>query len=676
MASKKKKGNKTKAPSTTPIPEGGPAVPEGASASTTAASTNEAIKVDIFPNVMQEDITESAGTSTTTDNKNGFVGAIDQGTSSTRFLLFTARTGRIAASAQMEHAQYYPQSGWHEHDPLALWHNTVACMAAVTTALSQQANVTLDSNNCAAIGITNQRETVVAWNRITGEPYYPAIVWDDTRTSDIAAQLNQSTASASLLTSVTGLPVSSYFAGTKVKWLLDHVDALRVDMAERPETVCFGTVDTWLLYQLTGTCRATTTTTAINAVVYNTGGVFRTDVTNASRWLFMALESCQWDPACIDTVCAPHNVPLCTLPTICPSAYYHSSSDDDDSAPSSENCCFGVIHESCGAGMPAALASVPITAMFGDQQAALFGQAAHTAGHAKNTYGTGLFLMMNTGTAIVPSQHGLLTTVAYQIGSHGAVHYALEGSVSHSGATIQWLRDQLGIISSASESESLAHTTESNDGLYFCPAFAGLFAPRWRSDARGCIVGMTAAHHKGHVCRAALEAAAFQTKEVFDAIIQDSGCELLSLKVDGGGTNNKLLMQFQADIINVPVVKPVVMETTAMGAAFGAGLAVGVWKDLDEIQKLWAVAETFEPSMSAELRETNVKGWNKAVTKSLGWIDDPDTSENISQPVPIEEKAVSDTVNDRSTSTTIMLAATASVALAVGVVLGGMRRKN
>lgn len=334
----------------------------------------------------------------------------------------------------------------------------------------------------------------------------------------------------------------------------------------------------------------------------NVNGLFLTDVSNASRWLFCDIASVQWDQDLVDTVCSPHSVPLSALPEI------RASSE-----------VYGLCTKEC-TGIPS-LEGVPLAGVLGDQQAALFGQTAFEAGEAKNTYGTGMFLMMNTGNTPVPSKHGLLTTIGYKIGTEKVV-YALEGSVSHSGSTIQWLRDKLQIIHEAPESETLA--TDNNDGLYFVPAFAGLFAPHWRSDARACIVGMTASHHKGHVCRAALEAAAYQARELFDAIYKDSKVLLKNLRVDGGGTNNKLLMQFQANIINVPVVKPKIMETTAMGAAFSAGLAVGVWKDLKEIRDLWSVSATFSPSMTEAEREKNWAGWQKAVSKSLGWVENED----------------------------------------------------
>jgi len=504
----------------------------------------------------------------------------------------------------------------------------------------------------AAVGVTNQRETTTAWNRATGIPYYNAIVWDDTRTTHIAAQI--ANGDADRLRAKTGLPCASYFAGTKVKWLLDNVEALQQDLhsAETRDQVCFGTIDTWLMYQLTG--HASDKTGAVGCE-----GIFVTDVTNASRWLFMNLETQAWDRDLVNTVTAPHSLPLTALPAISPSSHVHGR-------------CSGA---ACG--LPC-LAKVPLAAILGDQQSALFGQTAFLPGQAKNTYGTGMFLMMNTGSEVVPSTHGLLTTVAYQIGMDGPVCYALEGSVSHSGSTIQWLRDQLQIIDGAAESETQANKTQHNDGLYFVPAFAGLFAPHWRSDARGCIVGMTATHHKGHICRAALEAAAYQAREVFDAIVADSGVTLKSLNVDGGGTNNKLLMQFQADIINVPVIKPAVMETTAIGAAFAAGLAVGVWKDLDEIKNMWAVAETFKPHMSSLNREKYWSGWQKAVSRSLDWVDEEDDDkfvDALSLPVPLSEDWVEIVDIERQSGyNTATLVLCTGLALAGGFILGRRRK--
>jgi len=522
------------------------------------------------------------------------LGAIDQGTSSTRFLVFT-KNGQVGASAQMEHTQILPEGedkvGWHEHNPIEIWENTKTCIEAVAKTLKSNAGIDLLKSPLKAIGITNQRETTIAWNVKTGCPYYNAIVWDDVRTSHIAAQLGN----VDSLRAKTGLPLASYFAGTKVKWMLDNVKQLREDIESKPDEVRFGTVDTWLAYQLTGV-------ESEQDGAANVGGIHVTDVSNSSRWLFLNIHSVQWDQELVDIVCSPHSMPTSCLPKICSSSQIYA-----------------VCKASCG--IPV-LDMTPISSILGDQQAALFGQTAFTPGEAKNTYGTGLFLMMNTGTKLVSSNHGLLTTIAYQIGVDGEVHYALEGSVSHAGSTIQWLRDQLNLIESAQQSETFAETTTHNDGLYFVPAFSGLFAPHWRSDARACIVGMTATHHKGHICRAALEAAAYQTREVFDAIYADSNVQLKALRVDGGGTVNKLLMQFQSDIINVDVVKPAVMETTSMGAAFAAGLAVGVWKDLDELRNLWTVAETYTPSMDEDERQKYWSGWQKAVFKSLGWIED------------------------------------------------------
>eukprot|EP00540_Astrosyne_radiata_P006855 CAMPEP_0116853052 /NCGR_PEP_ID=MMETSP0418-20121206/17671_1 /TAXON_ID=1158023 /ORGANISM="Astrosyne radiata, Strain 13vi08-1A" /LENGTH=777 /DNA_ID=CAMNT_0004485357 /DNA_START=1 /DNA_END=2334 /DNA_ORIENTATION=+ len=526
------------------------------------------------------------------------VGAIDQGTSSTKFMVFT-KQGKVAIKAQMEHKQIYPDDavGWHEHDPLELWRNTCTCIERVTAALKNRARMDLLATTTfriVSIGITNQRETCIAWDADSGKPYSNAIVWDDVRTTGIARELAHHDG-VNRLRSRTGLPLASYFAGTKVKWLIDNVPELARDLQDEQKraNVRFGTVDTWLLYQLTGT-------KSVDEGAANVGGLFMTDVSNASRWLFMNLETLKWDQELVDTVCAPHSVPLSALPEICPSSHVYAT-----------------LKDSCGI---QGIKDVPLASILGDQQAALFGQCAFDPGEAKNTYGTGLFLMMNTGKDLVPSKHGLLTTVAFQLGKDSDVVYALEGSVSHAGSTIQWLRDQLQLIESAPDTETLS--TPQNDGLYMVPAFAGLFAPYWRSDARACIVGMTTSHHKGHVCRAALEALAYQAREVFDAMFADSQVQLKELKVDGGASVNKLLMQFQADMIDVDVVRPTVMETTSMGAAFAAGLAVGVWNDLEEIRALWKADERFSPSMDESDRERNWKGWKKAISKSLGWVDD------------------------------------------------------
>jgi glycerol kinase len=540
------------------------------------------------------------------------IGSIDQGTSSTRFLLFNQQ-GRIVASAQMEHTQIFPSDhvGWHEHDPLELWESTLTCMRNVIEAMEQsEYRLDLRKNPLRAIGITNQRETTIAWNAETGRPYYNAIVWDDLRTTDIASSI--ANGNQDRLREKTGLPLASYFAGTKVRWLIDNVPELRDDLLDETKRsqVRFGTVDTWLVYQLTGTRKKNLNDRNCNDGAANVGGEFVTDVTNASRWLFMDLETLEWDQELIRQVCEGSGIlpPLTSLPKI-----------------ESSSSVFHVCAQGFGI---EALEGTPIAGILGDQQAALFGQGAFEPGEAKNTYGTGLFLMMNTGKTRTPSTHGLLTTVGYRLGQDDAV-YALEGSVSHSGSTIQWLRDQLQIIQCASESEVFARKVKCNDGLYFVPAFAGLFAPYWRSDARACIVGMTASHNKNHFCRAALESTAYQTKDVFDAIDKDSHVSLKELRVDGGGTANELLMQFQADIINVPVVKPVVKETTALGAAFAAGLAVGVWKNTDEIKALWAEEKRFLPSMEEETRRKNLEGWKKAIIKSMGWTDDNVTSSKL-----------------------------------------------
>jgi glycerol kinase len=435
------------------------------------------------------------------------IGSIDQGTSSTRFLIFTHQ-GKIAASAQMEHTQFFPSQhiGRHEHDPIEIWQNTLQCIQNVVKALQEsEFQIDLQKQPLKAIGITNQRETTIAWNATTGEPYYNAIVWDDLRTTDIASSI--ANGNQNILREKTGLPVASYFAGTKVIWMIDNVAQLQEDLMDphKKDQVRFGTVDTWLVYQLTGTPSTSSTESAANV-----GGTFLTDVTNASRWLFMDLKTLQWDEGLIEQVCNGSKVsfPISALPDIKSSSEVYGYCSKE----------FGV----------AALEGTPIAAILGDQQAALFGQGAFSPGEAKNTYGTGLFLMMNTGTTPTPSTHGLLTTVGYRLGEEEAV-YALEGSVSHSGSTIQWLRDQLQIIKSAPESEVYAKKVDSNDGLYFVPAFSGLFAPYWRSDARACIVGMTASHNKNHFCRAALEATAYQTKDVFDAIDRDSHVSLKEL---------------------------------------------------------------------------------------------------------------------------------------------------
>mmetsp|Transcript_17285 Transcript_17285/g.26944 ORF Transcript_17285/g.26944 Transcript_17285/m.26944 type:complete len:603 (-) Transcript_17285:161-1969(-) len=580
------------------------------------------------------------------------IGSIDQGTSSSRFIVFTDE-GKIAASAQVEHTQIYPESkpGWHEHDPLEIWYSVVQCVNAVFVKYPE---LELD-----AIGITNQRETTIAWNAVTGMPYYNAIVWDDVRTDPIAKKIAAEGTSSSnqgmdRLRSRTGLPLASYFSGTKVRWLIENVPQLHSDLMSDAErsNVRIGTIDTWLVYQLTGRCSSSdgntngAATICDDAVAFtstfpkgNVGGLFVTDVTNASRTLFMDIETCEWCSDLVYEVLRMQAFPVETaLAKIEPSSSVYGPCSGEEG------------------GIVSALKGVPIASILGDQQAALFGQVCFDKGMAKCTYGTGLFLMMNTGLDIVPSVHGLLTTVAYKVGSESTV-YGLEGSVAFSGSVIQWLRDQLDIISDAAESETLANHVQSNDGLYFVPAFAGLFAPYWRSDARGVIVGMTASHTKHHICRAALEATAYQAKEVFDAMYHDSRISLASLRVDGGAVANNLLMQFQADMLDAPVIKPQVTETTAMGAAFAAGLAVGVWKDLSEIHQMWAVDKAWKPTMSANKRDSYFMGWKKAVTKSFGWVEE-DVLANVEE----------ETQTDKYRTRTVVVAA-ASFLCITGLIL-------
>lgn len=514
------------------------------------------------------------------------------------------------ASSQVEHEQIYPehQPGWHEHDPIVIWQNTKHCINALHKELLSKEGFSFEEY-VKGIGITNQRETTIVWNAKTGLPYYNAIVWDDLRTADIIASIENDnssknddesyTESKDKLRSKTGLPLATYFAGSKVRWLIENVDTLRKDLQsnENAKDVRFGTIDAWLIYQLTGSS---------SSEEGNVGGLFITDVTNASRWMFMNINTLKWDDDLIKTI----------LGDDCYKDFPPMDSALPEIKSSSEIYGYCSMHNTLDV-----IKGIPMCAILGDQQAALFGQAGYHTGNAKCTYGTGVFLLMNTGIKCIPSHHGLLSTVAYQLGSGGDVVYALEGSVSHSGSTIQWLRDQLQIITKASESEVCASKVSSNDGLYFVPAFSGLFAPYWRSDARGCIVGMTSMHTKNHVCRAALEATCYQIRDLMDAIYKDSKISLEILKVDGGGSVNKLMMQFQADMVNVDVVRPAVMETTALGAAFAAGLAVGVWKSLQEIQDLWASDLIFKPTMDSTKRNQFQKEWKKAVGKSLNWVD-------------------------------------------------------
>lgn len=499
-----------------------------------------------------------------------YIIAIDQGTTSSRAIVFDY-TGNIVSTGQKEHRQIFPKAGWVEHDPVEIWGNT---REVIGTALSK-ANLT--RHDIEAVGITNQRETAVVWDKTTGEPVYNAIVWQDTRTQDIVDELAAaSEAGVDRFKDIVGLPLATYFSGTKIKWILDHVEGAR-QKAEAGDLL-FGTTDSWVIWNLTGGVD---------------GGVHITDVTNASRTLFMNLETLSWEQDILDAF----GVPASMLPEI------RSSSE-----------IYGTVHTS------QLLRKVPVAGILGDQQAATFGQAAFGAGEAKNTYGTGCFLIFNTGEEIVRSKNGLLTTVGYKLGED-ATHYALEGSVAVAGSLIQWLRDNVGMISSAPQVEELAAAVEDNGGVYIVPAFSGLFAPYWRSDARGAMVGMTRYVNKHHIARAALEATAFQTREVLDAVNADSGVPLSELKVDGGMVANDALMQFQADILGVPVVRPTVIETTALGAAYVAGLAVGFWKDLGELSVNWSEDKRWEPRLDAAERERQFRLWKKAVSKSMGWVD-------------------------------------------------------
>ena len=492
-----------------------------------------------------------------------YVGAIDQGTTSTRFMVFD-QGGNIVAVEQKEHRQIYPKPGWVEHDPVEIWENTKSVIEGAPKKISSDPSSVI--SKIAAIGVTNQRETAVVWEKATGKPIYNAIVWQDTRTDAICNKLSES-GGIDRFRMKTGLPLATYFSGPKIKWILDHVPGAR-ERAGKGELL-FGNIDTWIIWNLTG--------------------AHITDVTNASRTLLCDLASLDWDDEILDLL----DIPRAMLPTI------HSSSETYGNARGE-------------------LKGIPVSGDLGDQQAALFGQTCYSAGEAKNTYGTGCFMLLNTGEKLMPSKSGLLTTVAYKIGKQKTV-YALEGSVAITGALIQWLRDNLGLIQQSAEVETLAKTVPDNGGIYFVPAFSGLFAPYWRSDARGVIVGMTRYVNKGHIARAALEATAFQTREVVDATEQDSGVKLTALKVDGGMVFDELLMQFQADVLGVPVVRPKIAETTALGAAYAAGLAVGFWKGLDELRANWGEDKTWKPSMVSARRESLYADWKKAVTRTFDW---------------------------------------------------------
>lgn len=495
-----------------------------------------------------------------------YAAAIDQGTTSTRCMIFD-HSGNVVCYDQKEHEQIYPRPGWVEHSPDEIWERT---RSVIHAALHKGG---LHASDIVAVGITNQRETTVVWNRHTGEPVYNAIVWQDTRTDQICNELAADGGQDRFRTKV-GLPLATYFSGPKIRWILDNVPGAR-EAAEAGDVI-FGNIDTFLTWWLTGGPN---------------GGVHVTDVTNASRTMLMNLETLDWD----DEILGIMGIPRQMLPKIVPSSMVYGTATGD-------------------------LAGVPVAGILGDQQAAMVGQTCFDPGEAKNTYGTGSFMLLNTGTKIVPSKSGLLTTVCYQFGDQPAV-YALEGSIAITGALVQWLRDNLGMITSSAEVEALANLVEDNGGIYFVPAFSGLFAPYWRSDARGAIVGLTRYVTKGHLARAVLEATAYQTREVLDAMEQDSGVKLTALKVDGGMVYNNTLMQFQADILGVPVIRPKVAETTSLGAAYAAGLAVGFWSNTDEMRANWGVDHTWTPQMDAATRERLYRGWKKAVTRTFDWVE-------------------------------------------------------
>lgn len=506
-----------------------------------------------------------------------YVAAIDQGTTSTRFIVFD-HGGNVIAVDQKEHEQIYPKPSWVEHDALEIWERTQDVIAGV---LSQAG---ISASEIAAIGVTNQRETTVLWDKNTGRPVYNAIVWQDTRTDVICAKLARS-GGQDRFRRKTGLPLATYFSGPKIKWVLDHVKGAETK-AKKGELL-FGNIDTWIIWNLTGE--------------------HVTDVTNASRTMLMNLKTLDWD----DEILKLMGIPRAMLPKI------KSSSEIYGYIRTGLNSVGDPAH---GRLQGSPLQGIPVAGDLGDQQAALFGQTCFKAGEAKNTYGTGCFMLMNTGGKPVQSKAGLLTTVGYKIGNQRAV-YALEGSIAIAGALIQWLRDNLGLIQSSGEVEALAKAVEDNGGIYFVPAFSGLYAPYWKSDARGVIVGMTRYVNKGHIARAALEATAYQTREVLDAMEKDSGVKLRALKVDGGMVFNELLMQFQSDILNVSVVRPKVAETTALGAAYAAGLAVGFWKSTEELKANWGCDKEWSPKMAVKRRDGLYSGWKKAVTRTFDWVE-------------------------------------------------------
>jgi glycerol kinase len=493
-----------------------------------------------------------------------YAAAIDQGTTSTRFMVFD-HGGQVVSVDQKEHEQIYPKPGWVEHDANEIWERTQE-MVKAGVGKTKAADI-------AAVGVTNQRETTVVWDRSTGQPVHNALVWQDTRTDQICNELSAD-GGQDRFRAKTGLPIATYFSGPKIKWILDNVDGVRAK-AESGDVV-FGNIDTWVIWQLTGG---------------PDGGAHVTDVTNASRTMMMNLETLDWD----DEILGILGVPRAMLPEIKASSEVYGEAKGD-------------------------LAGIPVAGDLGDQQAALFGQTCFAVGEAKNTYGTGNFLLLNTGNEAVQSKSGLLTTLAYKIGDQPAV-YCLEGAIAITGALVQWLRDNLGLIKESPEVEDLAKTVEDNGGVYFVPAFSGLFAPYWRSEARGVIAGLTRYVNKGHLARAALEATAWQSKEVVDAMNADSGVDLTSLKVDGGMVYNELLMQFQADVLDVPVIRPTVAETTSLGAAYAAGLATGFWSEVEDLRANWGKDKEWQPQMDAAERDKEYGYWKKAVTRTFDWLE-------------------------------------------------------
>ncbi len=493
-----------------------------------------------------------------------YAAAVDQGTTSTRFMVFD-HSGQVVSVDQKEHEQIYPKPGWVEHDANEIWQRTQEVVGAGLEKVN--------ASDIAGVGVTNQRETTVVWDRSTGEPVYNAIVWQDTRTDQICNELSAD-GGQDRFRPKTGLPIATYFSGPKIKWILENVDGVR-EKAESGDVI-FGNIDTWVIWQLTGGAD---------------GGVHVTDVSNASRTMMMDLQTLDWDEEILGIL----GVPKAMLPEIKASSEVYGEAKGN-------------------------LAGVPVAGDLGDQQAALFGQTCFSVGEAKNTYGTGNFLLLNTGNEIVPSKSGLITGLGYKIGDQQAV-YMLEGSIAITGALVQWLRDNIGLISSAPEVEDLAKTVDDNGGVYFVPAFSGLFAPYWRNEARGVIAGLTRYVNKGHIARAALEATAWQTREVVDAMNVDSGVELTSLKVDGGMVYNDLLMQFQADVLDVPVIRPTVAETTSLGAAYAAGLATGFWSEVEDLRANWGKDKEWTPQMDPQERDKEYGFWKKAVTRTFDWLD-------------------------------------------------------